>query len=298
VQFDPAYLRLDQIGKLEKRAQALGKIYRTCHLCPRRCGVDRTKGEWGVCQSPARAKVAAAHPHFGEEPPLVGQRGSGTIFFSQCNLRCAFCQNWEIAHRGDGDFASDDALAAVMLGLQRQGCHNINLVTPTHVVPSIVAALRIAIREGLRLPLVYNCGGYESLEVLKLLEGVIDIYMPDYKYTDAAMAERYSFKASDYPEIAAVAIEEMHRQVGELQVDERGVALRGLIVRHLVMPDNIAGTDKFVDFVAHRLGRSTYINIMEQYRPAGRAGEFPALGRRITAAESRRAKDWARRLAP
>ena len=273
--FAPAYRELESRGELARRAEALLQIYRSCHLCPRGCGVDRTSGELGVCRAPARASVASAHPHFGEEPPLVGQGGSGTIFFSHCNLRCVFCQNWEIAHGGEGELVSDEELAEMMLELQGQGCHNINFVTPTHLVPSIVAALSIAVRRGLRLPLVYNCGGYERVEILQLLDGVIDIYLPDYKYTSGEMANTYSSGARDYPERAAAAIEEMHRQVGELVVDERGVALRGLMVRHLLMPENIAGTERFLEFVAQKLGRGTYVNLMRQYRPAGRAREFP-----------------------
>jgi putative pyruvate formate lyase activating enzyme len=293
-EFESAYLRLERTGELARRARALYEIYRACHLCPRRCQVNRLKGEKGICQSTSRVKVYSAHAHFGEERPLSGRRGSGTIFFSNCNLRCVLCQNWEIAHRGDGDFLSDTALARLMLSLQRQGCHNINLVTPTHTVPNIVQALRDAIRGGLRIPLVYNCGGYEPVEILKLLDGIVDIYLPDFKYTDGAVAERLSSGASDYPEVAAAAIEEMHRQVGELVVDEEGIALRGLMIRHLVLPQNLSGTDKFVQFVARRLTRSTYVNIMAQYHPAHRAWEFPELARRITPAEYRQAIDWAR----
>jgi putative pyruvate formate lyase activating enzyme len=224
----------------------------------------------------------------------VGRRGSGTIFFSNCNLHCVFCQNSEIAHDGEGGLVSDEALARLMIGLQQQGCHNINVVTPTHVVPNIVEALRAAIRLGLRVPLVYNCGGYESVEVLKLLDGIVDIYLPDFKYSDAATAEKYSAGAKDYPEVAAAALEEMHRQVGELVMDERGIALRGLMIRHLVLPSNLAGTDKFVQFVAAKLSRSTYVNIMAQYRPAHNSWSYPELTRRITPAEFRQAVTWAR----
>ncbi len=292
-EFRPAYLALPD-GELERRARALGEIYRACRLCPRQCGANRLAGRNGVCQGGAHARVYSAHPHFGEERPLVGRGGSGTIFFSNCNLRCVFCQNWEIAHRGDGEMVSDAALARMMVGLQQRGCHNINLVTPTHYVPSIVAALRLAIELGLRVPLVYNCGGYEPVDILKLLDGVVDIYLPDFKYTDGAVAARFSPGAKDYPEVAAAAIAEMHRQVGDLVVDEEGIALRGLMVRHLVLPENLAGTDKFVKWVAAALPRSTYVNIMGQYRPAHRAAEFPELARRITPAEYRQALAWAR----
>ncbi len=292
--FEPAYLKLERSGELARRAQELRAIYRSCRLCPRRCGVDRLKGQKGVCSSTSRAKVYSAHPHFGEERPLVGRGGSGTIFFSNCNLLCVFCQNWEINHRGDGSFAGDDDIGRLMADMQRIGCHNVNLVTPTHIVPNIVTGLSSAIRRGLRLPLVYNCGGYEPVEVIKLLDGIVDIYLPDFKYMDGAMSENYSSGARDYPERAAEAIEEMHRQVGELVVDENGIALRGLIIRHLVLPDNIAGTDKFVKFVAARLTRSTYVNIMAQYRPEHKAKGIPELSRRITSAEYEQAIRWAR----
>ncbi len=292
--FEPAYLRLERSGELVHRAQELYSIYRRCRLCPRQCGADRTKDQRGICSSTARAKVYSAHPHFGEERPLVGRGGSGTIFFSNCNLLCVFCQNWQINHRGDGAYANDEAIARLMIDLQQSGCHNINLVTPTHIVPSIVRALRVAIQRGLCVPLVYNCGGYEPVEVIKLLEGIVDIYLPDFKYTDGAMAEEYSRGARDYPERAAAAIEEMHRQVGELAVDEQGTALRGLLIRHLVLPENIAGTDKFVDFVARRLSRSTYVNLMAQYRPEHQASKHPPLNRRTTTAEYRQAVRWAK----
>jgi putative pyruvate formate lyase activating enzyme len=285
---------LEKSGALAARARELLAIYKSCRLCPRACGVNRTKGEKGVCRGDSRVKVHSMHPHFGEERPLVGRGGSGTIFFSNCNLRCVFCQNWEIAHRGDGNLMSDDELAGLMIDAQRMGCHNINLVTPTHYLPNIVNALRTAIARGLTLPLVYNCGGYEPVEIIRMLDGIVDIYLPDYKYTDPAMAEKYSNGARDYPERAAEAIAEMHRQVGELTVDEKGIALRGLIIRHLVMPHNIAGTDKFVQWVAGRLTRSTYVNIMAQYRPAHLAHKYPDISRRITNEEYRRAMGWAR----
>ncbi len=281
-------------AELQERAAALRALASPCRLCPRQCGVNRLKGETGVCRSTSRAKVYSAHAHFGEERPLVGRGGSGTIFFSNCNLLCQFCQNWEINHRGDGSYVSDEQIGRLMVDLQNAGCHNINFVTPTHIVPNIMNGLRAAIARGLRVPLVYNCGGYESLEVIKLLDGIVDIYLPDFKYTDGKMSEKYSSGAADYPEAAAAAIEEMHRQVGELVVDERGIALRGLIIRHLVLPQNIAGTDKFVAWVASKLTRSTYVNIMAQYRPEHNAHRYPELSRRISSAEYRQALDWAR----
>jgi putative pyruvate formate lyase activating enzyme len=291
--WEPAYLKLERGGELRARERALKEIYRSCRLCPRRCGVNRARWEIGVCSSTSRAKVYSAHAHFGEERPLVGRGGSGTIFFSNCNLLCLYCQNWEISHRGDGSYVSDDRLGELMVDVQRRGCHNINVVTPTHTVPNIVAALRHAIGRGLRAPVVYNCGGYESLEVIQLLDGIVDIYLPDYKYTDGAMAAKYSQGAADYPEAAAAAIREMHRQVGEVVVDENGVALRGLMIRHLVLPQNIAGTDRFVKWVARELTPGTYVNIMAQYRPEHRAREFPELSRRLTPEEYRHAVRWA-----
>jgi putative pyruvate formate lyase activating enzyme len=225
---------------------------------------------------------------------LSGHRGSGTIFFSNCNLLCCFCQNWEINHRGDGDFESHRDLAEMMLSLQRIGCHNINVVTPTHVVPHIVKALRIAIVRGLRLPLVYNTGGYDNIEVIRKLDGIIDIYLPDFKYQDGRLASKYSSGADDYPEVAAAVIKEMNRQVGKLVVDASGIAQRGLIIRHLVMPHNIAGTDRFVRWVAEELTPDTYVNIMSQYRPEHQAHDYPKIARRITNDEWGQALDWAR----
>jgi putative pyruvate formate lyase activating enzyme len=291
---EPAYLKLARTGELEARARALREIYRSCRLCPRQCGVNRLQGETGVCRSAARAKVYSAHPHFGEEPPVTGRSGSGTVFFSHCNLLCVFCQNWEINHRGDGLFYSDEELGRLFVSVQNMGCHNLNLVTPTHLLPNIVGALAHAVRRGFRLPLVYNCGGYESVEAVKLLDGIVDIYLPDFKYMDGKTAARFSSGAADYPERAAEAIEQMHRQTGELQVDERGVARRGLLIRHLVLPDNLAGTDRFVKWVAQRLSRGTWVNIMGQYRPEHKAKGYPPLHRRVTWAEHRQALQWAR----
>ncbi len=292
--WQPAYLKLARSGELGVRARQLHAIFRACRLCPRQCGVNRARGETGVCKSTSRVKVYSAHAHFGEERSLVGRHGSGTIFFSNCNLLCQFCQNWEINHRGDGRSISDDDLTRLMLNMQELGCHNVNLVTPTHCVPNIVRALETAIGGGLRTPLVYNCGGYEPVEIIKLLDGIVDIYLPDFKYMDGALAAKYSSGAADYPEAAAAAIAEMHRQVGELVVDEHGVALRGLMIRHLVLPNNIAGTDKFVRWVAEKLTRATYVNVMAQYRPEHNARKYPELARRITQAEYRQAVSWAR----
>jgi putative pyruvate formate lyase activating enzyme len=292
-EWQPAYVKLG-LPEVKRRASALMTIYNACRLCARHCGVNRTKGEKGVCRTGPRARVYSYHAHFGEERPFVGRGGSGAIFFSRCNLLCEYCQNWEINHAGYGQDIREDALAAIMLELQRQGCHNINLVTPTHMVPNIVGALAEAMVRGLRLPLVYNCGGYEPVEVVRLLDGIVDIYLPDFKYMDGAIAAKYSNGAADYPTVCAAAIEEMHQQVGNLVVDEKGIALRGLMIRHLVLPGNLARTDRFVKWVAERLGPETYVNIMAQYRPMYRAEFFPGINRRITSEEFQRALRWAR----
>ena len=289
----PRYLELERSGELERREQALWELSKSCSLCPRQCGVDRMAGETGICGSADTFKVASYGPHFGEEAPLVGKRGSGTIFFSHCNLLCVFCQNWEINHRGDGRQTSHAELAQIMLSLQNAGCHNINFVTPTHLTPHLVRAVRLAIDGGLRLPLLYNSSGYESLEVIRLLDGVIDVYLPDFKYQDAAIAARFSDGAPDYPGHTAAAIKEMHRQVGELrQID--GIAHSGLLIRHLVLPENMAGTDGFVRWAVSELGPETHVNIMGQYSPQYRAHEYPPLSRRPTREEIAQAKLWAR----
>ncbi|MBU2499173.1 MAG: radical SAM protein [Proteobacteria bacterium] len=290
----PAYERLEKEGKLARRVQEAYSILENCRCCPRQCGVNRKKGERGFCGSPYKPVIYSVNPHFGEEIPLVGQSGSGTIFFSNCNLRCVFCQNWPISHEGRGKEVPDVDLAEMMIGLQNMGCHNINLVTPTHVMPNILNATRIALKKGLHIPLVYNTSGYERLEIVKLLDGIVDIYLPDFKYTDATMAAKYSAGAHDYPDVAARAIIEMNRQVGELKVDKRGIALRGLMIRHLVMPNRVAGTEKFVRWVAENLPRSTYVNIMSQYHVEYRAYDYPEIARGITVQEFVEAVGWAK----
>ena len=292
--FEPAYLKTEREGRLAIVESELWEVFRSCCLCPRACGANRIKGETGFCSSTAKLKISSFGPHFGEERPLVGSGGSGTIFFSNCNLLCCFCQNWEINHRGDGSYLTHDDLADMMISLQRRGCHNINLVTPTHVVPHIIRSLRLAIRRGLMIPLVYNNGGYDSLEVIKRLDGVVDIYLPDFKYQDGALAAKYSSGASDYPAAASATIKEMHRQVGELQMDRHGVARRGLIIRHLIMPGNIAGTDRFVRWVAQELTPGTSVNLMAQYRPEHKAFDHPEISRRITSEEWQQARTWAK----
>jgi putative pyruvate formate lyase activating enzyme len=281
----PAYAKLDAAGELGARVEAAEAMLRSCRLCPRECGVDRVAGERGTCRAPAGAVVHGYGPHFGEEAPLTGVRGSGTIFFSHCNLRCVFCQNWTIAHQGHGEPVSPEGLAGVMLELQRAGCHNINLVTPTHVMPAILEATRLALRGGLRLPLVYNTGGYERPEVIRLLDGVVDIYLADIKYMGGAEAARYSAGARDYPERALASVLEMQRQVGRLVVDGEGIAVRGLMIRHLVLPNGVAGTAALVEWVARELPSDTYLNLMSQYRPEYRAANHPAIARPLRAPE-------------
>ncbi len=292
---EPSYLSLERSGELARREEALFEIFRECALCPRECGVNRLQGETGACSSTARLKVHSAGPHFGEEPALVGMGGSGTIFFSNCNLLCCFCQNWEINHRGDGAFHSHEQLAEMMVGLQRRGCNNINLVTPTHVVPHIVKGLRLAIKKGLKLPLVYNTGGYDNVEVVRMLDGIVDIYLPDFKYQDGKLAAKYSSDADDYSEKAGIAIKEMYRQVGDLKTSGLlGVARRGLMLRHLVMPNNVAGTDRFVRWVAKHLSKNTYTNLMGQYHPDHRAFDYPEIARGLTKKEWQQALAWAK----
>jgi putative pyruvate formate lyase activating enzyme len=249
-------------------------------------------GRMGACSSGNAFKVASAGPHFGEERPLVGRGGSGTIFFSNCNLLCVFCQNWQIAHRGDGRVTSHEELAGSMLALQRRGCHNINFVTPTHLTPHIVTAVRLAIAQGLQIPLLYNTSGYDTLEVMQLLDGIIDIYLPDFKYQDSEIAARLSQGAPDYVGYTAAAIKEMHRQVGTLQTDG-GIAYRGLLIRHLVLPGNLAGTDAFAQWVVSELGADTHVNIMAQFTPQFEARQHPPLDRRLTQEEFAQARRWA-----
>jgi putative pyruvate formate lyase activating enzyme len=281
-QFEAAYLALLRSGELKRRAAEAYARLEACDICARECGVNRRESAEGAsCRTGERAVVSSAGPHFGEEDPLVGSGGSGTIFFSWCNLRCQFCQNAEISQLGHGREVEPEDLARMMLSLQSQGCHNINFVSPSHVVPQILAGLLIAAEAGLRLPLVYNTGGYDSLRTLALLDGVVDIYMPDMKYADADAARRYS-KIANYPAVNQAAVREMHRQVGDLATDERGVAQRGLLVRHLVLPEGLAGTAEVVRFLRDEISPNTYINVMAQYRPCHRAHELPPLNRRPT----------------
>ncbi len=290
----PSYLALHEDGTLEKRARKLSEMYRSCTLCPRDCRVDRTRGQMGKCRASDKVKVSSAFPHFGEEPPLVGTKGSGTVFLANCGLRCLYCQNFNISIEGYGEVITDDALAGFMLGLQKVGCHNINVVTPTHYVPSIVNALLSAIPAGLRIPLVYNTGGYDKVEVLELLDGIVDIYMPDFKYWDPEKAATYSSEAYNYPHYARAALKEMHRQTGVLRTNARGVAVRGLVIRHLVLPNRVAGSREVLPFIAAELSKDSYVNIMRQYRPEHEAPKHKEINRRITGKEYDEALAWAR----
>ncbi len=263
-----------------------------CHLCPRQCGANRLDGESGECHVTNQAIVSSYGPHFGEEAPLVGRFGSGTIFFTYCNLRCAFCQNYTISQLGEGNMVDQDQLAEMMLSLQVKGCHNINLVSPTHVVPFILEALELAASNGLYLPLVYNTGGYDSTETLELLDGIVDVYMPDMKYAEEKTAEHLS-GIKDYPLVNRAAVSEMHRQVGDLQMDEMGVAQRGLLVRHVVLPNHLSGTREVVQYLAGEISRDTYLNVMAQYHPCYKANDIPQLKRPVSREEFSEAIDMA-----
>lgn len=293
----PAYLRLHRTGELRRRADALWEMMRRCELCPRRCGARRLDGQRGFCRAPgARLVIASHNPHFGEERPLVGRGGSGTIFFSHCNLRCVFCQNWEISHLGRGAECSIEDLAAAMLDLQRLGCHNINVVTPTHYLPHILRALDAAAARGLRLPLVYNTCGWERVEIIRQLDGIVDIYLPDIKYADGRLAARLSAGAKNYPEVTQEAVLEMHRQVGVARTPPDGIMRRGLMIRHLVLPNHVEDSIRVIEWIAGKLPADTYVNIMAQYHPSFRAFEHPDIARRITPEEYSRVVERAREL--
>jgi putative pyruvate formate lyase activating enzyme len=268
------------------------KIMESCELCPRRCKVNRLNNEKGFCGTGAKAVVSSAGPHFGEESVLVGNGGSGTIFFAGCNLGCVFCQNYDISQLRRGNEVEIDDLVNMMLQLQERSCININFVTPTHVTPHIIESVHIARTKGLKIPTVYNCGGYESIGSLRLLAGTIDIYMPDAKYLNPDSSEKYSF-AQDYPEVMKSALLEMHRQVGDLEIKD-GVATRGLLVRHLVMPGNVAGSLGIIDFLADEISNNTFVNIMEQYRPIFKARDFPEINRPITHKEFNTVYEYAK----
>ena len=290
---EPGYLKLLRSGELKRRVEAAYELLSLCDVCGWHCRVDRRAGKLGVCKTGVRAKVSSYGPHFGEEAPLRGWRGSGTIFFTRCNLKCQYCQNYDISQTDAGGEVEPEELAAIMLDLQERGCHNINFVSPSHVAAQILTATFIAAQAGLRIPLVYNTGGYDSLEMLRLLDGVIDIYMPDMKYADPDIARKYS-KTLNYPRVNQAAVKEMHRQVGDLMLDDRGLAVRGLLVRHLVLPNDLAGTREIMRFLAEEVSPHTYVNIMDQYHPYYRADRYPELNRPITRQEYEKAMRVAR----
>ncbi len=269
----PSYLDTYRTGLLDERIETAERRLECCTLCPRACRVNRQKGETGFCSTGAEAWVSSYAPHFGEETPLTGRNGSGTIFFTHCNLGCLFCQNYDISRGGEGRPVDAGQLAQMMLALEKSGCHNINFVTPSHVVPQILAALKPAIAGGLSIPLIYNSSGYDTVETLALLSGVVDIYMPDFKFWRPETAES-ACDAPDYPDAARHALIEMHRQVGDLVIDADGIARRGLLVRHLVLPGGLADTGRVMAFIAERISKNTYVNIMPQYRPCARAAEI------------------------
>jgi putative pyruvate formate lyase activating enzyme len=292
--FEPAYLKLRRTGELRKRGEELWARMKRCNLCPRECGANRIEGQKGFCQSTSELEVSSHHPHYGEENCLVGSGGSGTIFFTNCSLRCVFCINWEVSQGGRGRATGLDAFARMMIALQERGCHNINIVTPTHYSPHILLGLDRAAAMGLRLPLVYNTCGWERMDVLRALDGVVDIFMPDFKYSDGSMASKYSSGAAAYPEGVKAAILEMHRQVGVAHPADDGLLYRGLIIRHLVMPNRVGGTKDVIGWIAANLPKDTYVNIMSQYTPTYKAFEYEEISRGITRVEYEEALRWAR----
>jgi len=288
--FEPAYLNLHHRGELLKRAKKAPELLKSCEVCPRVCRINRNTGEPSVCKIGRYSLVSSYFAHFGEENCLRGWQGSGTIFFARCNLKCVFCQNYDISHYNSGNEVTAERLAEMMIELQHQGCHNINFITPEHVVPQIIEAMPIAVELGLKIPIVYNTSAYDSMESMSLLDGIIDIYMPDFKFWGSLLAKRY-LKAKDYPEIACQVIREMHRQVGDLTFDENGLALRGLLVRHLVMPGCLSDSNMIFNFLANEISPNTYINIMNQYHPAGEvySEKYSEVNRRVTADEYKKA---------
>ncbi len=286
----PRYLEAYNNGNLDRVIEKTMHLLEQCSICPRRCKVNRSKGEQGFCKTGLKPKVCSFMPHHGEEPPISGRLGSGTIFFSCCNMACVYCQNYEFSQLGQGSEVSFQVLADFMLQLQDMGCHNINLVTPTHVMPQILKSLSLAVKGGLKLPIVYNSGGYELPEIIKLLDGIVDIYLTDMRYSDAEIAVKYS-SAADYPRFNQEAVKEMHRQVGEVEIDAAGIIKKGLIIRHLVLPEKLSGADKLMRFISKEISKDTYISLMSQYTPYFRAGDFEELNRRITDKEYEEARD-------
>ncbi|HOV89793.1 MAG TPA: hypothetical protein PKW07_03680 [Syntrophorhabdaceae bacterium] len=288
----PSYIKTKSRGRLDEVIEELEERLNPCILCPRRCRANRYAEDLGYCKAPYDIYISSAFAHFGEESPLVGIHGSGTIFFTHCNLRCVFCQNYDISLFGEGTKCSYNALANIMLDLQNRGCHNINLVTPTHYIPQILKALNIAIDNGLNIPIVYNCGGYESLDVIKSLDGIIDIYMPDIKFMNSELSKKYC-NAEDYPQVVRSVLKEMHRQVGDLSIDNKNIATRGLLIRHLVMPSSIENTKDVLKFIKDEISDNAFVNIMSQYHPCLGTDKFPELSRKITGKEFTEALEYA-----
>ncbi len=293
-QDNPSYLNLKK-GEIKKRAEKLWRLLAECCLCPRKCKVNRIAGKKGFCGADNRLIIASYHQHFGEEKPLVGKYGSGTIFFSNCSLKCVFCQNWDISHAGSGINKSIEELSEMMMDLQSAGCHNINLVTPTHYLPHILFALDLAIKKGFNRPIVYNTSGYELTEIIKYLDGIVDIYLPDFKYFDDRYAIKFSSNAKEYSIYAKNAILEMHRQIGVAITPDDGIMKKGLMIRHLVMPDNISGSKKIIKWISENLPKNTYINIMSQYYPYYKAKEYPEISREINPDEYYEVVDFAKK---
>ena len=289
----PSYIHLFKSRKLKTIINELYEHLRSCDICPRKCGVNRLEDERGYCQTGMKVILGSYGPHFGEESPLVGSYGSGTIFISSCNLKCIFCQNFELSQFNEGVEIEKETLSEIMLELQNMSCHNINIVTPTHIIPQLLSALYIAIEMGLHLPLIYNTGGYENIEILKILNGVVDIYMPDIKFLDIEASRNY-MDAPDYPEIVKETLKQMHEQVGDLKINKQGLAVKGLIIRHLIMPGMVEDTKKIIDFVAREISPNSYINIMKQYRPCGLAYNYPEIDRSIIKLEYNEAIDYAK----
>jgi len=293
--FKPSYIKLLQDGTFLEKVKEIEKHLTCCRLCPHKCGIDRTK-EVGICQGADKATVSSYGPHFGEEDVLVGYNGSGTIFFGYCNMKCVYCQNFELSFYGEGHLVPNERLADIMLQLQNHyKCHNINLVTPTHFIYNILEAIYIAAQEGLKLPIVYNCGGYESVEILEILDGIIDIYMPDFKYNVPERGKKYS-KVTDYPEKAKLALREMDRQVNGLKVDRKEIAYKGMLIRHLVLPGGLEDTKEVLKFIKEELSPNCLVNLMNQYRPSHKAFEYKEIAKGLSFMEYKQAYDYAKKL--
>lgn len=286
----PSYLKSQTNSTLKTKIEQAFDLLRNCSICPRKCKVNRLNNEKGFCRVGLSPIVCSYMPHHGEEPAISGTKGSGTIFFSFCNLKCVYCQNYQFSQEGEGEEVSFERLSDFMINLQKLGCHNINLVTPTHVMPQILKAIEIAIQKGLNIPLVYNTSGYELPEIIKMLDGIVDIYLADLRYSDEQSSIKYS-QAPDYPYFSQASVKEMHRQVGDGEFDEDGIIKRGLVIRHLVLPNNISGTERIMQFISKNLSKNVYISLMSQYQPYYKAYEYPEISRRIAKEEYETAKD-------